>query len=159
METSCILCDEVGHALIKLTAKGLKTLHQYAEKREDLHVKEKIDSHNNNSQDVYVHADCRKSFTDKRKIKVKVKERETRKSSKEFDLKVSCIFCSEPCVNDGKNPSRKSWVPARTLKFKETIISMCKSRLDINPDDDWAIRVESGKDRIVLGGFVARTCH
>ena len=110
METSCILCDEVGHALIKLTAKGLKTLCQYAEKREDLHVKEEIDSHHNNGQDVFVHDDCRKSFTDKRKIKVKLKERETRKSSEEFDLKVYCIFCSEPCVNDGKNHSRKSCV-------------------------------------------------
>ena len=152
MSEHCAICDDGSDVLVKLTQKGLKTLLRFSKQRNELEIMEALEKANKANQQIFVHETCRKSFTDKRKISQKVKNRETRSrdaSSSCFDFRTDCLFCSKPCIDDKKNPSRKTWVPASTLKLKQAILGACTSRLEINPEDEWGILVKSRTDECI----------
>ena len=114
MVTCCVICGDSADPLISVTKKGIGTIVQFAEKREDTEVAENIEKLRQNNEPIFVHVSCRKTFTDKRKIKVKIKKRETRNSTTPFKNDTHCLFCNDVCSIDEKNPARKTWVLAKT---------------------------------------------
>ena len=143
MDGACCLCDDLCGQLTRITSKGLKSLVLSAEKRNDGNVIDKLEALKKNEQPVFVHADCRKSFTDKRKFKTKPKAKETHTKAEGFNLNDTCLFCAESCDNDSRNTKRKVWVPVRSLELKDSLSAICKSRKEADPDDHWSEKVES----------------
>ena len=110
MSEHCAICDDGSDVLVKLTQKGLKTLLRFSKQRNELEIMEALEKANKANQQIFVHATCRKSFTDKRKISHKVNNRETRSrdaSSSSFDFKTECLFCSKLCIDDKNTPQGK----------------------------------------------------
>ena len=143
MSNSCVICNEENSPLIKVKQKGIKTLVECSKKRNEPEILNTLEDANLNHKDIFVHTNCRKSFTDKRKLKVKTEMKETRTTSQDFHLEINCLFCSKECSNDSKNPSRKTWVQASTVILKKMIMKECTTRLKLNPNDEWAISVKS----------------
>ena len=112
---------------------------------------------------MFVHESCRKRFTDKRKLPTNKQERDTRKSTSSFNWKQNCFFCSEPCILDVKNPSRRDWHFASTLTIRENVLLDCKSRLECDPNDDWGLQVQKRTldciDFVAVEGRYHTTCR
>ena len=60
---------------------------------------------------VMVHSDCRKTFTDKRKLKQKAEDVQvkTRNKTESFSFSQNCLYCNETFISDKKHPSRKNY--------------------------------------------------
>ena len=130
MSSSCSICGNDNGTLVKVTEKGLNTLMECSRKREDNVLTESFEEARKNHFDIWVHNECRKPYTDKRKLLSTVKARETRKTSPPFEFSKNCLFCDEVCISDNKNPSRESWFYISNVKFKETILKGCSIRLN-----------------------------
>ena len=143
MMASCLICQDSTEPLNKVTTKGFKTIVDFSRKRGNTSLSERLEALDVNNNEIFVHHHCRRALTDKRKLNVQMETKETRENSEKFSFKINCLFCAKQCSSDFKNPSRKTWVQASTLKLKSSIMKECKSRLEANPDDEWASSVQS----------------
>ena len=141
MSSVCAICQGDNGTLQKVTKKGLKTLLESCQKKNELAISKFLESSQQNNNEIFVHGCCRKSFTDKRKLVAKQTKKETRKSADMFDLEINCLFCGKQCKNDNKNRSRKTWVQVSTIQLKECLMKECTSRINLDPEDEWAISV------------------
>ena len=66
MSEVCIICNESG-ILVKITAKGQKTLQSFSKKKNDQDIYDALAASEQNNNILYVHEAGRKSYTDKRK--------------------------------------------------------------------------------------------
>lgn len=139
---SCVICNESKDPLIKVKEKGLSSLIDCSKKRNEDSICQSLIKSQIENTGVFVHENCRKRFTNKRRISIDKQERDrnTRKSTGSFNWKQNCFFCKEPC--DSKNPSRKVWHLASTLQIRKSVLDTCKSKLESNADDEWALQVQ-----------------
>ena len=165
MSASCIICKTSSEKAIKVTKKGLKTLIECCVKKEESQIQQEIEALEEKDLPVYVHIACRKSFTDKRKLKTRaeISVKGTQSSTEDFNFNGNCLFCNELCIEDPKNPSRKSWIAASTLKLKMTILDICTSRLDVSSNDEWAMavrtRIQNCIDLVAAKARYHQTCR
>ena len=68
MSEPCAICGDGSDVLIKLTQKGLKSLLHFSKQRNEMEIMEALEKANKENKQIFVHATCRKSFTDKCKI-------------------------------------------------------------------------------------------
>ena len=133
-EVKCIICNDGSqHAdgsLSKLTTKGASTVMKAADVRGRQDIIECLSSSDSTSH--HVHVDCRKSFTDTRKLKrVKVDENQsstsrTLRSDNVFlHWKTACFLCCQPA-----NPSDSNVHSASTLVIRKTLMKCGMKRTD-----------------------------
>ena len=143
MADICIVFNAPSGLLVKVTAKGLKTLQNCSKKKNDQDIYDALVASAQNNNTVFVHEYCRKSYTDKRKFSEDKQERKSTKSHASIDLKSNCIYCNETCISDPKNPSQKDWHLISTKKKKETILDACSQRISCDSTDGWALDVKA----------------
>ena len=90
----CLICSAGSSQLSVVTPRGLKTILECAKLRDDADVILKIKENKN----FYVHKDCRKDFTNKRRIGQQSEKSksekctETRSKTNAFCWKSQCFF-------------------------------------------------------------------
>ena len=92
-----------------------------------------------------VHVDCRRSFTDKKRIQVAKRRVQTEtpdepgpslRSISTFDFRVHCLFCGTP-VNVADKKRGKTGSAVQTMVFQNSIKRLCDDR-----DDEWGREVK-----------------
>ena len=148
METNklciCILCKESSGTLVKVTERGLAGLLEYSIKRNEHLITEELRLSKTEKLLVFVHETCRKWFNNKRRLTEEDQSglKRTRNSVELFNWKVNCFYCGLECIHDRKNPARKDWHLATTLAIRDNVLAICKTRLEENGEDQWALEVQ-----------------
>ena len=68
MSRFCVICNDQNGPLITLTEKGQKSLQHFSKKRDDDEIYKFLTEAKANNNEVFVHASCRKKYTDKRNL-------------------------------------------------------------------------------------------
>ena len=139
----CSLPGDDNRNLVHVTEKGIETLLKSCNKKKDKSVRDNIEAA---LESVYVHADCRKAYTDPRKFKkrmtdVAVKSKRIKLSSLNFDYKSSCFYCSKPIYLRSSThaySNRKPYRSVATLETKQQVLDKCSQR-----SDEWADEVRT----------------
>ena len=150
METNklciCIVCKESGGTLVNVTERGLAGLLEYSIKMNEHLITEELRLSKTEKLSVFVHETCRKWFNNKRRLTEQDQSgsKRTRNSLELFNWKVNCFYCGLECIPDRKNPARKrkDWHLATTLAITDNILTICKTRLEENGEDQWALEVQ-----------------
>lgn len=160
---TCIICNvaTAPHRgpLIKIQEKGLSTLREASLQRGDNELITVLDV----TSTVLIHRDCRRDYTDKRRIKrhLDIQEKESTqrcsskclRSSSTFEWKDDCFFC-------GKSIKAKSeeTYSVRTLPFHANVLAKCNER-----DDEWGLqvkgRLQDCVDLVAVDAVYHKYCH
>ena len=65
------------------------------------------------------------------------------KSIESFDWRINFLLCEDACIEEKKNPTRNRWHHACTLEIKTKMLNICSERLSVNPEDPWALSIQS----------------
>ena len=145
LEHSCVICQDSHLPLIKVTEKGIKTLEYTSRKRNKKDIQNLLLDASRKKMNVMVHSDCRKTFTDKRKLKQKAEDVQvkTRNKTESFSFSQNCLYCNETCISDKKHPSRKNYREISFKRTRDSIMRTCEERLKIDVNDHEALTVKS----------------
>ena len=154
----CVLepCRNEGGELVRLTQRGINTIIQCSEIRQD-GVKDLFV--NNVVREV--HPECRKWYTRNPKppSHVPTPQRPTRSAT--FDFKTHCFFCGRKCIDVTKcrNPSKEEWSEVRTLGILHSVRNFANAR----EDDEWGRevlhRLSGVIDLVAAEGRYHRYCY
>ena len=163
----CILCCktfEDDQYKVKITQKGLDTLINHAELRQDTEKHYILTKKDLQSEKVFLHKNCRKVFTDPRKYLPEqsaysdVVKHQLRSTQLDFEWKKQCFFCCEYIVKDSRNPTRTAVRSVETLPFRENLLQTCNER-----HDDWSkevcIRLNACIDLVAAEALYHKSCH
>lgn len=127
----CVICSqELGdEPTVTLTKKGSKTVNTCSEDRRSSIRTEEGD---------VVHVQCRKRFTDPRKVAVEKEyhaklegpPRVLRSESGRFDYETHCLFCGQPAKYDGKKRGYGVTSIESKTSFQASITKACEDRND-----------------------------
>ena len=119
---------------------------------------------------IRIHAVCRKNYT--RKCSILSAKRKSScleededvtqlrsSTTKTFDIRNDCMFCSEPITQDSRNPScRKGSVSSvETLEFQATVLDRARERGD-KLGNDVSDRVQHAYDLVAAEAKYHRAC-
>ena len=122
---SCVESTEVQNVF----PKGLKTLKKIAGQRDLQDLLAYLRTLEASGSSLYVHFQCRRKFTDTRRISRDRQENSKKlRSINQFDWKSCCLFCG--VKRDVKHEENKKWRNAMTMELKETIMKKAKDRTD-----------------------------
>ena len=128
----CIVCqkwsenDDVSF----LSARGLDTLRESAESRNDEVIKERlIVASKSTTGKTFIHNSCRRKYNDKRSLSqlssVDSESKRLRSSVTTFNWREDCFICGDAAVKDVKHPERCPVRMVETLSLKQTIVDLC----------------------------------
>ena len=146
-----------------VTKKGLATIIHFANIRDDLLLLLHLNNINVDNNQVLVHKECRKSFTDPRKKKEsqahKSKVNATLRSSLPlFEWKTHCFFCAEFAAVDKRHPDRSDIHSVTTLPFREKLMQVCEQR-----NNEWSsavqIRLNECIDLVAAEAIYHKSCY
>lgn len=148
-EDSCVICNQrfIGdEKSVNVTKKGLLTLISFSEKRGLLDLKNYLNERISATPiaKVLVHAECRRDFTDQKRLLYQSKTEEPspkklRSSLTTFSWNDNCIFCGQHALVDTRHPERVPQVCRVTiLPFRDTLMQCCEKRRD-----RWATEVQN----------------
>ena len=128
------LQDTDPHRRIQLTEKGIDTVRTFSSMKKDFELRDHLIQ---NPNVVYVHFDCRKNYTNKRRYEQSFAtsstadevppKKQLRDPQNMFDWKTHCFFCGENSPPGGKCEES---VSVRTLEIKETLLLESQNRTD-----------------------------
>ena len=122
---SCVESTEVQNVF----PKGLKTLKKIAGQRDLQDLLAYLRTLEASGSSLYVHFQCRRKFTDTRRISRDRQENSKKlRSINQFDWKSCCLFSG--VKSDVKHEENKKWRNAMTMELKETIMKKAKDRTD-----------------------------
>ena len=134
-EKCCLFCkSKFKQKPTVVYPKGLGNIRKIAKKNHDFELLEEIQKKTRSEEDVLVHADCRKRFTDKRKSVTPPTN--SKRLRVEFMWKKLCFFC-EKAINENYKSSME-FSRVMTLELKEKVLKRASER-----DDEWGKTVES----------------
>ena len=131
-ENNCIIClgnlDSLvsDRSYVKVTLLGLNTINSFSVQLGDLGLATYLST---KPVDVYVHVECRKKYTNGRRLEQEQKlkvilavedcvkpPKSLRSVTNSFSWKMHCLFCSETAHFDSRHPDRSSNISVvRTL--------------------------------------------
>ena len=175
-DSVCVICRKniVSQDDVVIVSKGRETLIDCSAKYGDSELVRYLQS---NPEVVQVHRDCRKMYTNKRRVDQFVKRphnhigndsdaveaKSLRSSSSSFDWKFNCFFCEELCVEDSRHHDRCDYRVASTLEIRESVLQMCRKRLLCDELDVMALTVQSRLstccDLVAVEAVYHRKCH
>lgn len=164
----CVICHKVFTNpvdKVSVTTKGIKTIGEFAEFHNDVELGEYLLSI---PSDIFVHAVCRKQYTDKRKCSqtssntsgspVAKRKKSLRSSSEQFNWMEHCFLCANPLHADAKHADRNRTRTVQTMKIRETMLTVCARR-----NDKWSAdvhgRIEMFSDLVAADASYHKVCH
>lgn len=141
MDDFCVICKKRDGQLGKVKSKGLYSLLKYSKERNDQetlnYLRKKTKS--GSKETIQIHNECRKNYTNKRRLsQVKLATRTSNRSN-EFNWKKDCFICSKECIS--RKRKRGDWRIAGTIEMRERMLKKCKERIETDDKDQWAIDV------------------
>ena len=130
--TACILCNSVADGtIVTLGDKGITSLENACVIRGAVGLKNTINEYQGVGKQITAHKECRKRFTDLRKI-ISGDEKEltpppskkTRSLDGQFNWEKCCLFCGDEC--DSRHPDRTLVCAVETIPFRNNILQMCE---------------------------------
>jgi hypothetical protein len=162
--TTCVICclELADKAFVTLTLKGLTTLKEYCSKRSDEKLAERLRLCGDL---VKVHTDCRKKYTDHKRLSQTqgsqeddICRKKVLRSSGVFDFKQQCFFCAETAVYDCKHPERNPVCHVATLQIRNNVLDYCLLR-----NDQWGLQVRGRlqlcDDLVAPEAVYHKKCH
>ena len=99
---ACVICNDSSGTLVQVTSKGLATLIHYCELRASNDLGEYLQHQYASSAKMFVHKDCRRDFTNPRRVKTSINSSASeqgllpqnllRSKQAQFDWKTKCWF-------------------------------------------------------------------
>ena len=144
---ACVICNNVEGDLISMHLKGLQSFIEYSKIRSNGLLLNYLteQERNNIPNEVFVHKNCRRDYTNPLRSKQKqqnviddsyVKSTVLRSERKSFNWRTHGFFYGEVCVIGKKHPNpSKGWYKVGTLSFQTSILSKCHERADKWADD------------------------
>ena len=164
-DSSCVICKNNSGDLTEVGSKGLRTLIHVCELRSQYDLGKYLTEQQSNSVKILVHKDCRRDFTNAKRIKttvttppsVSTSQPSLRLTNEQFDWKSKCFFCSKLAQIDGKHRDRNEVHEVTTLPFKASVLRMCSTRND-NWGNDVKERVNHCIDFVAAEARYHGTC-
>ena len=156
--TRCALCLEPSSDVKPLTQKGMDNLIFMCKEKELREIYDRLNPVKNSPSDVYIHNDCRKKITRKRKRNSDADapvQKDLRSSSATFDWKTCCFFCTKPV--DYRHLLRKPIRTVETLEMKDKVFALAEKR-----KDEWGnkvyFRLQDCIDLVAVEAVYHRDC-
>ena len=141
MDGFCVICKNGDGQLGKVKDKGFYSLFKYSKDKQDYetlnYLRKKTKS--GSKATIQIHNECRKNYTNKRRLSQAKPAKRTSSRGTEFDWKRDCFICSEQCSS--KKRKRADWRIAGTIEMRENMLQKCKQRIKADVTDQWAIDV------------------
>ena len=141
MDGFCVICKNGDGQLGKVKDKGFYSLFKYSKDKQDYetlnYLRKKTKS--GSKATIQIHNECRKNYTNKRRLSQAKPAKRTSSRGAEFDWKRDCFICSEQCSS--KKRKRADWRIAGTIEMRENMLQKCKQRIKADVTDQWAIDV------------------
>ena len=154
----CVLCkEEFETTPTSVQQKGYRTLLRISHKRSMLELTNDLINRKESGQQILVHFDSRRKFTDTRK-----KSRSNQPSKKlrssfdnAFNWKQHCFICAKPA--DTRHTNKSNIIKVMTLPLRDNLVVCANER-----NGDWAKsvlgRLESCNDLVAEEALYHATC-
>jgi len=144
-EKQCVIChvelDCDNTDWVKLKPQGIMTLKESSELCGDLQLRDYLAS---GPDIVKAHVNCRKDYTNKRRLQQQQStiteepsQKTLRSSVDPFDYKIHCLFCGKSAIRDSRHPDRDNISIVRTTRIDQSVKNICSKR-----NDSWAVEVQ-----------------
>ena len=166
----CVICHNgfafEDNSKVCVGEKGISSLLNYCEIRENTIIAARIKNRVESNWSIYVHKNCRRDFTDKKRSFKKLEEKKKcdepkrkllRSSIETCDLKSQCFLCGQQIMVDPKNPERNQVHNVTLLEFHRAILEKCRKRND-KWGDEVHKRLNCTNDLVADEGKYHKTC-
>ena len=139
------MCNKKDGPLTKLTSHGIKSIKEFAKIKNNLTVQYKI----RENEKLFIHKECQKDFTNRKRFsqeqkaskitsQTNISAKETRSKTNDLCWRAQCFFCEKKL-----NKRTGKWSKMNKLSFRDKVLVESQKRLDLCPDDKWAIKIQS----------------
>jgi hypothetical protein len=156
--------DQGDHAKVN---RGLNTLIKFGQKYADGELTTYLKC---NPYAVYVHTNCRKTYTNKRRyeqmseqvagdsIEYSLQSKSLQSTSTEFHWQQNCFVCRQSAIYDQRHPDRSDVIRVESMELRDRLLTVCN-----NGGDEWGFtvshRLHSCIDLVAAEARYHRNCN